>query len=221
MLFFINKNLDYTNPSNLRTYNFEGYYIDSNRLVKGNMKLYNILIFDMPAVETCLNCEDCKDKCYALKASRLYPFVSIFRKTNLALFNTRRLELKRLIIEQLETTKIDTIRIHSSGDFFSQEYISFWKDIIKLFPNKKFYCYTKVRNIFDFSELDCLTNMNIIDSVINDIHLNFGSIGYCETLKEKYNSFICPATKNKDTKVRCGLNCSYCVTEKNVCFVEH
>ena len=218
---FEKSNTDYSKVSIGRSFNFNGYYISPNRLVKGNSKLYNILIFDLPAVETCLNCNDCKTKCYALKAQRQYTDTRIFRSTNLALFNDSAIQLKYLIVNQLNSTKITTVRIHSSGDFFNQEYINFWEGIVYQFPNIKFYAYTKVAELLDFSKIESLPNFNLISSFVGEYQLNFGSLQYCEMLHTNHDTFICPATKSSDIKFRCGLNCNYCVTKKNVCFVIH
>jgi hypothetical protein len=129
MFFFINDKTDYSIASKTRTYNFNGFLISPNRMVVGNTKLYDILIFDLPAVETCLNCEDCKSKCYALKAQRMYTETRIYRSTNLAIFNNNPIELKYLLVNQLNSSNKGTVRIHSSGDFFSQSYIDFWYSI--------------------------------------------------------------------------------------------
>ena len=217
---FNTNRVDYTKLSKFRTLLVFNHYISPNRLVKGNSKLYNILIFDLPAVKTCLNCNDCKSKCYARKAEKMYIDTRIFRDCNLQLFSSNRDLLKELIILQLSNSKENIVRIHSSGDFFSQEYIEFWCEIIKSFPLKKFYAYTKVKGILNFDYIESLNNFNIIESFINN-RLNFGSIEYCNDLHTKHGAFICPATKSSDIKFRCGLNCNYCVTKKNVCFVIH
>lgn len=210
--------IDYTIGSSNRNFNFEGFYITDKRLVKGNSKLYNILIFDLPAISTCLNCGDCKDKCYAMKAQRQYVDTRIFRDCNLALYNKSPEVLKNLIVNQLLKAKQTTVRIHSSGDFFNQGYIEFWSYIISMFPHINFYAYTKVDKILNFDSLNQLPNFNLITSII-DNKLNFGSLEYCKELNSMYGTFICPATNYKN--VKCGKECSYCVTKKNVCFIQH
>ena len=45
----------------------------------------------------------------------------------------------------------NVVRIHSSGDFINQNYLNMWCNIAKKFPHFKFYAYTKVNNILDFS----------------------------------------------------------------------
>lgn len=221
MLFFTkgSSRVNYLEPSSSRVLEFEGHYISDLRLKGGNMKLIDILIFDLPAVETCLNCDDCKLKCYAKKAEVQYKDTYVFRQTNLALYKHDRALLFELIVKQISESKINSIRIHASGDFFNQSYIDFWCDIVKMFPSKKFYAYSKVIELFDFSNIEGLSNFNLINSIVADIHLNFGSVEYCQSLNKKYNTFICPATLKEN--VKCGLDCSYCITNKNVCFVQH
>jgi hypothetical protein len=197
---------------------YNGKYINPNRLGKGNSKLKNILIFDLPAVKSCLNCSDCKKTCYAMKAQRIYPIVLNFRNENFLMAKTDLNGLGELIRKQLEKSKEKVVRIHSSGDFFSQEYIDFWYNIIKDYTGIKFYAYTKVEKLFDFSKIESLENFNLILSTI-DGKLNYGSVKYVNEMKVKYNSFICPATNGFN--IKCGLNCNYCVSNKNVVFVEH
>lgn len=205
--------------SNIRSLFYNGFYFNPNRLVNGNSKLHNILIFDMPAVKTCLNCNDCKNRCYALKAEKQYTNTKIFRETNFFMYSNSPELLKNLITEQLKMAKnINTVRLHSSGDFFSQSYINFWDDIIKMFPNINFYTYTKVEKILDFSNIEKNKNFNLISSFIHG-KLNFGSLEYCKELKQKFNTFICPATQIEN--IKCNKDCKYCIKNKNVCFVEH
>jgi len=125
---------DYSEKTDVRTLFYNGLYFNPNRLVKGNSKLHNILIFDLPAVKSCLNCADCKDRCYAVKAEAQYTDTRIFRDTNFFMYANNSDLLKKLIIEQLSNTKCKTVRLHSSGDFFSQQYVNFWAEIIGMFP---------------------------------------------------------------------------------------
>jgi hypothetical protein len=209
---------DYSKQTNTRELLFNYIYINKNRLVNGNSKLHNILIFDLPSVKTCLNCVDCKASCYAKKAEVQYVDTELYRTVNHELFLNNPSLLKELIVTQLSETKRTVVRIHSSGDFFSQSYIDFWNDIIGLFPHIKFYVYTKVESLLDFSVIKTNSNFNLISSFING-KLNFGSIEYCNELKANHKSFICPVTSSKN--IKCGLECTYCITKNNVCFVQH
>ncbi len=40
------------------------------------------------------------------------------------------------------------IRVHDSGDFFSEEYLLTWLRIMRNSPNVRFYCYTKEISLF-------------------------------------------------------------------------
>jgi len=209
---------DYSVSSERRRLLYNGIYINNKRMVKGNFKLKDILIFDLPAVKSCLNCSSCAKTCYAKKAQEQYPNVMIFRDTNFYIYANDKDLLKKLIVLQLSEAKEKTVRLHSSGDFFSQSYINFWSEIISMFPNINFYTYTKVEEIFNFSDIEKNNNFNLIPSFI-DGKLNYGSLSYVKEMKAKYGSYICPATL-KDG-VKCGRDCNYCVSGKNVVFVEH
>lgn len=36
------------------------------------------------------------------------------------------------------------VRLHDSGDFFSQDYLAQWLEVIRARPRTRFYCYTKL-----------------------------------------------------------------------------
>lgn len=188
-------------------------------LQAGNKKLSrDILIFNLPPGKSCLNCKECYKTCYARKAYRQYPNVKISWNYNLELAKNDPDKLFNSIANQLKSTKKNIIRIHSSGDFFSQGYIDLWEKIIKNFPNKKFYVYTKVNKLLDFSNIRKLNNFNLIKSFI-DGHLNYGSIDYCNNLVKNHGAFLCPATKGKG--ITCGQDCNYCINNSRPVFIEH
>ncbi len=188
-------------------------------LQAGNKKLSrDILIFNLPPGKSCLNCKECYKTCYARKAYKQYPNVKISWNYNLELAKNDPEKLFNSIVNQLKSTKKSIIRIHSSGDFFSQGYIDLWEKIIKSFPDKRFYVYTKVNKILDFSNIRKLNNFNLIKSFI-DGHLNYGSIDYCNKLVKNHGAFLCPATKGKG--IRCGQDCNYCINNSRPVFIEH
>lgn len=206
---------DYSKSSATRDFEYKGHFITSKRLTNGNSKLHDVLVFDLPAVLSCPNCKECKGSCYALQAQMQYADCRVFRLTNfhLAMFDINTLQI--LIEKQLKSANTNVVRIHSSGDFFSQKYVDMWTAIMKKFPEKQFYAYTKVEKLFKFKKL---SNFNLITSFING-KLNYGNIEYCNELKKRYNAFICPCGIDKE--VKCGIDCNYCVTNKNVCFLQH
>jgi len=187
-------------------------------LTRGNKKLdKSILGWSLPPIKSCLNCGDCHKSCYAMKAYRLYPACKNAWDRNFDIAKSG--EFKPLIINQLSVAKkVSTVRIHVSGDFFSQEYINNWCEIIKTYPNFKFYTYTKVMSLFDFDALKNIPNMNLINSIADDGKINFGDDVRIEELKAM-GYRICPATLHNN--VKCGVNCTLCHDYNKVGFKLH
>lgn len=191
------------------------------RLFKGNRKVAKgVGIFNLPAVNSCLNCGDCMATCYARQAQNQYPSVRAFRNSNYSLAKENTEVLKQLLDEQIKKENIKVIRIHESGDFFSEAYIQMWFSLAIMNPEVRFYAYTKVwdKNKFPeiaagLSAIDELSNVNIIDSYING-NRNYGTPEYIKKLKGQYNCYTCPAKG-------CMSECIYCLENKNVVFEIH
>jgi hypothetical protein len=194
-----------------------------NRMTNGNSKLVKtILIFDTMA-GTCGTCVmDCKG-CYAKKSQNRYPMTRLFRSVNTYLAKNNINVLEALINKQISfSTKTTAVRLHSSGDFFSQDYVNMWDRIIKNYPDIKFYTYTKVEKL-DFSSIESNSNFNLIHSLAINCYgekvLNFGDHDHVKKLTDN-GYFLCPATK-ENWKGLCGNDCNYCITGKKVCFNIH
>lgn len=180
-------------------------------LTKGNTKVKDTLLFDLPTSVCKENCL----KCYARKAEKCYPNVLPFRKRNY------KASLENSFVDQINAeikkSKYNIIRPHASGDFYSQEYIEKWTTIAIQNPDKKFYAYTKNKKYFDFKKLESLPNVNIIDSITSEGY-NYGSKDYCDKLiKQGYK--LCPAIKGSN--IKCMQDCKVCLTEKKICFLQH
>lgn len=214
------------------TINGETIYINPHRLTRGNSKLHKVWIFDLPSGSpenggTCLNCKSCERDCYSNHQEKQYKYVRPFRLINLYLMTEMPLVLREMIDSQIATSyrPFTTFRIHAAGDFFSPMEISFWSVIVKSHPNIKFYAYTKVDHLFDFSPLTNNSNFNLISSMIEDngnFYRNFGSLDYIKGIAEKTGGFICPATMLETKKTtKCNKTCSYCITGKKPLFLIH
>ena len=168
----------------------------------GNAKLNNTLVFNLPASnEVCGRI--CKN-CYAIKAQRIYPNVLPYR-TRMLEYSQQPNFVSTIINDINSCTKpFKYIRIHESGDFYSQDYINSWIDIASSFPQYTFYAYTKRLNEFDFSSFKSLPNVVLINS------LHFGKLNYGKPGSEPVVAFVCPATK----LTRCGIECVYCMTKQ-------
>lgn len=187
--------------------------INPNRMSTGNRKIIDTLIFNMPAGKNGA-CDQTCSGCYALKAERLYPNVKLQRSQNLYLWHNKRDTLDTLIRTQITYSQLQVIRVHESGDFFSQEYFDFWCDIAESFSDKIFYAYTK--SGIDRSEVP--TNFNVLSSWAVTGVPNYGTLDECKEW-QKMGFYICPSTVTKS--VRCNESCVYCHYHSKVVFVKH
>jgi hypothetical protein len=138
--------------------------LKTNRLKfsRGNAKLgKETAIFSLPAGFTCPGADLClsranritgkiKDgphsqfRCYAATNEALFKNVRKSRWNNLTMLkackNTH--EMVNLILGSIPR-KVNLVRIHQSGDFFSQMYFDSWRIVAASRPDVIFYCYTK------------------------------------------------------------------------------
>ena len=136
----------------------------------GNGKLKNRLIFSLPAGYSCPHAGVCKTfadrntgkltdlpqttgtqapefRCFAA-CSEKYPAVRDLRWHNFELLRacdfSDHTELAALIFNSLMAApKNDLIRIHESGDFWTEIYMRAWIEVARLLPDIKMYAYTK------------------------------------------------------------------------------
>ena len=129
---------------------------------KGNAKLNKtIWTFSLPSGWTCPGANDCKSKvklvdgkrkikdgpntvfrCFAASQEVLYPNVYKSRQNNLKALRHSKISMTCLINKNLPK-RAKYIRIHVSGDFFSQRYFDAWINVAKQNPATLFYAYTK------------------------------------------------------------------------------
>jgi len=165
-----------------------------------NAKLKKQLIFSLPASQEI--CGQSCPRCYAMKFQRLYPTVLPYRIRMHAASLTSDFVTK--VVHEIRSFKkpLEAVRIHESGEFYSQEYIDKWSSVASALPMIKFYAFTKRLANFDFTPLTALPNVTIIDSLQNN-RLNYGKLADLPT-----TGVICPATTA--AKARCGIDCMYC-----------
>jgi hypothetical protein len=173
----------------------------NNQLLKfslGNAKLSNdTLIFDIPAGYTCPAAKNClafanrktgkiKDgknielRCYAASQEAVYSNVRKKRWDNYSILKSAKNvnELVQIIeYSLLKNIKRNTkkVRIHSSGDYFSLDYLKAWIQIAKRNKSLIFYSYTKSVHFFKQCEGEIPSNFRITfshggkyDSLIED-----------------------------------------------------
>ena len=127
-------------------------------LVGGNDKLskgkHRIIGFGIPAdrdvvdpvsgetFNTCSAALACRAVCYAKQGS--YTWKDTIAARNRALSHSFSPTFAADMIKRLGRTRaFDTVRIHDSGDFYSQGYLDAWYTIARALPRFKFYAYTK------------------------------------------------------------------------------
>ncbi|MCP4551781.1 MAG: hypothetical protein GY834_07020 [Bacteroidetes bacterium] len=210
-------------------------------LSKGNSKLgqfgkyYNsIFVWNLPSVSACPAASNwCMKNCYNADP-RIDKFPVSEWQANWWWSIHNRAELKIIINEQLKSAeKPCAVRLHSSGDFFSIEYINFWHDIVNMNPDISFWAYTRSWNIenllFPLSQLRNLNNFQLFaswDESMNSnpppdwrISLVIDDLSKGKEL-DRNKDYSCPEQFGK--KLNCA-SCGFCIkaSDKNIIFTLH
>jgi len=177
----------------------------------GNHKLSKrIASWSLPASQDVCG-RECQG-CYAIKAQRVYPNVLPSRLMKFELSKSPH-AFRIKVNQAVRKLRPTYVRIHDSGEFYSQEYINNWADVIKVNTDVTFYAYTKRLRDFDFTRLKLLPNMVLIDSLKHK-GLNYGSL---EARPD--GMFQCPDYKGSELRKQtpsgpiCGTLCTYCMTK--------
>ena len=184
----------------MNTYNVK-WTKGNEKLLKDNGGTYNIIGFGIPAdfdfqhngetVNTCPSALACRGVCYAKQGRYAMPNVLNARKYNLEL--SLQDHFAPMVIADLQRMrKVNTVRIHDSGDFYNQEYYNKWCHIAKALPHITFYAYTKTINMDLWSnkpdnlkitqslggKRDSLVDLNMPHSRIFASHEEMNNAGY-------------------------------------------
>ena len=129
------------------------YLARNNKKLKPN-KNTKFLIWSIPAIKTCpYACDACKYWCYAVKSESAYPDCLPCRERNFKA--SQRADFVEIMTAYItnaakqrgyKDAKRIVVRIHESGDFYSQEYYNAWVTIAnncKSIKNVVFMAYTK------------------------------------------------------------------------------
>lgn len=118
----------------------------AKKLLTRNAKMQKMdrytLNFGMTAKLSCPMADTCLDLCYADKGTFAFPVV---KAAYLHRFNVSKQDnFSELILTELKRSrKVEQVRIHDSGDFYSDQYLGKWLKIIQNRPDLHFYAYTK------------------------------------------------------------------------------
>ena len=101
---------------------------------------------DGRVVRTCPQAGVCARFCYARNGTYLFPLAKTAHANNLKLILDDLEGWKKAMLDELAHKRYRNgkyVRIHDSGDFFSNEYLEAWVDIARKVEDVTFYCYTK------------------------------------------------------------------------------
>lgn len=115
------------------------------------------------------------------------------------------------------------IRLHALGDFFSIEYVEFWRRMLRTYSNLAVYGYTARHPVTPIGDAIWVTNRIFGDRCM--IRFSDGQLPEMSTVSIGTeegcppNAFVCP---EQTGKTRCCATCGACwSTTKNVAFMEH
>jgi len=114
-----------------------------------NHKLGRLSSFALP-LSTCDKTQNkqCRKYCYARYLFKIYSKYRAKMTYNYRISKSDR--FVKLMNEELKEASL-SVRIHVSGDFYSQKYLNKWLQIARMNPRQIFYCYTKSINL-DFGK---------------------------------------------------------------------
>lgn len=136
------------------------WVVGNAKLLKSSKGKYRVLGFGIPADHdfshkgekrnTCPQALACKAVCYAKQGRYVMDSVIKPRKHNLRMSLRTTFvkhitaDLNQMVIKSKVCRKpYNVVRLHDSGDFYSQEYLDAWSTIAATFPDVIFYAYTK------------------------------------------------------------------------------
>ena len=128
-----------------------------------NKRVFNFGITAYKSMSGKLICpfaKDCVKFCYAQKGAYSWSNVKPAFEKRYEITKTD--NFINLMNSEIKRKKVDFLRIHDSGDFYSKSYIQKWFSIANDNPNVNFYAYTK--SFILFQGLNIPDNLDIIFS---------------------------------------------------------
>ena len=111
----------------------------NSKMKRSGTRVFN---FTLPALETCPNAGACARGCYAMQGA--YRWSNVYAKHKANLDATHSDDFIGRIIDEVRKKRVQRVRIHDSGDFYSEQYFRKWLDIARAMPDVEFYAYTKM-----------------------------------------------------------------------------
>src|SRR5262249_20087030 len=136
-----------------------------NLLTRGNRKLgESIHAWSIPAVDTCPGRSPlCERLCYA--RSGHFRLEAGQERLEHHLDCALAADFERQVAAEVKRRRIQTVRIHVAGDFFSPEYVRKWVRVARRCPKTTFYAYTRSWRVPEIvpalAELAALENVRL------------------------------------------------------------
>jgi len=178
--------------------------LTQNKKLKSTSKELGVRVFNfgIPAYKsasgklTCPMAKECIKFCYARKGAYIWSNVQPAFEKRYQLSKTK--EFVDIMVDEIVKKKVEYVRVHDSGDFYSPKYLQKWMDIANLLPNVRFYTYTNcvqmVKNItlptnWDIIFSDSGKQKHLIDQKVDrhtkifHSHTELASMGYIDASK--------------------------------------
>lgn len=190
-------------------------------VIKGNSKMgKSVAVFNLPPGKTCTPTQWCltgrsgKPACYAFRNNCILP--SVIASTEWRMQESLKPDFVDRVVSELDG-RFDLVRVHSTGDFYSSEYVKKWLAIATALPRVRFRTTTRRSDLApEVSRLASLRNFVIRESLDPfrpepGMGLPFAALSSLAIAKGK---FKCP--NGCET---CGYVCW--MSRRSICFDEH
>ena len=201
----------------------------NSKIGEGNEQYSKVLVWNLPPVITCPSASDwCTKHCYnADSRESVFP-ISKWNSNWSLILNNISLVKNKIVEEVNRTDESVAFRIHSSGDFFSNDYINMWIDILDSCPKAKFWAYTR-----SWNDRSLLERLNVLKSHSNiqlfaswDLTMPEPPSGWRKSIvynsheNTNYKGLICP---EQSGKVSNCISCNFCIRDgdEDVLFILH
>jgi len=155
--------------------------------------------FNLPVGVTCPGATDlCRKVCYGKKGN--FCFKQVKRRADLNYEGALRSDFVATITARIRRSKMKVLRIHSTGDFFSPQYVLDWASIALRCPSVQFGAYTRswsvsrkfVSRLLEFDELPNTHLFLSVDEGTETIPADFRIAHMSRDWQRPEDSIRCP-----------------------------
>lgn len=203
---------------------FYGFEKGNKKTGETNSRGEIVLVWNLPPVVTCPGADSCLEFCYNADTR-----INVFPIESWCVNWFWALNKKDACIEKinniLKCYDNPVVRVHSSGDFFSIDYVKMWVEIANQNPHAKFWAYTRSWKVNDLAEaiqrLSQVSNFNLFASINKNEKSPSGMrwcfVGEDDRLEGYFN---CPEQYINGPQC---IECRECFTKKetNIYFSKH